>query len=153
MKQVEEFPARSRCQGTKKDGSPCPATAPPGKLFCAFHDPGLAEQRAAGRRQGGRVRSKAAAVLPPTAPDLPLKRVEDVVALLGESINLTRRGQLDPKVSNALGYLSSVLLKELQDSDLAAQLAELRKDLEALKQREQQQRELHNGQCQHTPRG
>jgi hypothetical protein len=118
------------------------------------HDPDLAEERIRGRRQGGKTRSKAAAVLPSTVPDLPLAKVGDVVVLLAETINQTRKGLLDPKVSNAIGCLSSVLLKALQDTDLAAQLAELRRDLEELKQREQQQRqELTNGQCQHTPRG
>src|SRR5262245_19018245 len=119
-------------QAMKKDGSPCPVEARPSG-YCWAHDPGLAEARAAGRRQGGRTRSTPAAVLPADAPDLPVRTVADVVALLGTTINETRRGELDPKVANAVGYLTSVLLRALQDSDLAAQLDELRRELEELK--------------------
>jgi hypothetical protein len=121
-----------RCKATKKDGSPCPVEARPSG-YCWVHDPELARSRSRGRREGGKTRSKPAAVLPATAPDLPIRTVADVVGLLAESINRTRKGGLDPKVANAVGYLSSVLLRALQDSDLAAQLAELRQELEELK--------------------
>jgi hypothetical protein len=126
-----------RCKATKKDGSPCPVEARPSG-YCWVHDPELARSRARGRREGGKARSKPAAVLPATAPDLPIRTVADVVGLLAESINRTRKGELDPKVGNAVGYLSSVLLRALQDSDLAARLAELREDLEGLKHDERQ---------------
>ena len=123
------------CKALKKDGSSCPVEARPSG-YCWVHDPELAVSRSRGRRQGGKSRSKPAAVLPATAPDLPVRTVTDVVALLAESINQTRKGGLDPKVANAIGYLSSVLLRALQDSDLAEQLAELRQELEELKDAE-----------------
>src|SRR5262249_19892614 len=59
----------------------------PGNERCVFHDPELAEERAEGRRQGGRNRSLKAATLPPAPPDLPLKTVGDVVTLLSQTIN------------------------------------------------------------------
>jgi hypothetical protein len=51
------------------------------------------------------------------------KTVDDVVALLGETINHVRRGALDPKVGTAVGYLAGLLLKALEQGDLAARLA------------------------------
>ncbi len=44
--------------------------------------------------------------------------------MLADSINRLRRGQLDPRVANAMGYLASVLLKAL-DQKLEERLAHL----------------------------
>jgi hypothetical protein len=43
--------------------------------------------------------------------------------LLGDSINQIRRGELDPRVANAMGYLASVLLKALQQGPIEERLA------------------------------
>jgi hypothetical protein len=43
---------------------------------------------------------------------------------LADSINRLRRGQLDPRVANAMGYLASILLKAL-DQRLEERLAYL----------------------------
>jgi hypothetical protein len=43
----------------------------------------------------------------------------DVALLLAVTINQARRGELDPKVANCVGYLGSVLVKTLEQSDLA----------------------------------
>ena len=52
-------------------------------------------------------------MLPPETPDNPLRSTTDVSTLLSESINQVRRGQLDPRVANAVGYLASILLNAL----------------------------------------
>jgi hypothetical protein len=57
------------------------------------------------------------------SPDRPLGTVDDVVGLLGETINHVRRGALDPKVGTAVGYLAGLLLKALEQGDRAARLA------------------------------
>ena len=54
-----------------------------------------------------------ATVLPPETPDNPLRSTTDVSTLLSESINQVRRGQLEPRVANAVGYLASILLNAL----------------------------------------
>jgi hypothetical protein len=51
--------------------------------------------------------------------------MNDVSALLGDSINRLRRGELDPKVANAMGYLSSVLLRALEQGSLEERMAKL----------------------------
>jgi hypothetical protein len=60
---------------------------------------------------GGMNRSKTAAVLAPDTPDHPLQNTQDVSVLLGDSINRLRRGELDPRVANAMGYLACVGLR------------------------------------------
>jgi hypothetical protein len=118
------------CEHTKGDGRPCRANARAGSRFCFFHDPAAAEQRAAARRRGGQARSRRAAVLPPGTQDLPLSQVGDVGVLLALTINQTRRGELDPKVANAVGYLASVQLKALSESDLARKVDQLQEMVE-----------------------
>jgi hypothetical protein len=63
-------------------------------------------------------------VLPSDTPDHPLGDTNQVSVLLADSINRLRRGQLDPRVANAMGYLASVLLKAL-DQRLEERLAHL----------------------------
>src|SRR5205085_8511254 len=91
--------------------------------YCFFHCPTVATERNQARRAGG-CRNKAA-VLPPSAPDCPLRGAEDVVIFIADSINQVRRGQLDPRVGNAVGYLSSVLLKALETGNLERRLSDL----------------------------
>jgi hypothetical protein len=51
--------------------------------------------------------------------------MQDVVTLLGQTINQTRRGQLDTRVANAVGYLAGILLKGLQDADIELRIKRL----------------------------
>ncbi|HUU11390.1 MAG TPA: hypothetical protein VM431_12765 [Phycisphaerae bacterium] len=56
---------------------------------------------------------------------MPLSSMADVIALLGLTINQVRRGELDPKVANAVGYLAATLLRALEQGDIEKRLAEL----------------------------
>ena len=49
-----------RCAGVTRDGTPCNAPPLLGGDYCVFHDPARAEEIAAGRAAGGRMRSHAA---------------------------------------------------------------------------------------------
>jgi len=60
--------------------------------------------------------------------DLPVKRLQtatEVVELLGETINQVRRGEIDLRVSNAIGYLSGILLSAIEKSSYEERLAAL----------------------------
>ena len=57
--------------------------------------------------------------------DNPLRNTHEVVTLLSESINHVRRGQLDPRVANAVGYLSGILLKALEQGRTEERLKHL----------------------------
>lgn len=118
-------PTSRKCQQIKADGKPCQASARAGSDFCFFHDPDAGAERTAARKAGGIERSRRAAVLPADSPIRNLSTIDDVAALLGETINQTRTGKLDPKVANAIGYLSGMLLKALVQGDLEQRIAEL----------------------------
>jgi len=76
-------------------------------------------------RPGGMTRSRPAAVLPADTPDHSLRDTRDVSALLGDSINRLRRGELDPRVANAIGYLAGILLRALEQGPMEERLAHL----------------------------
>jgi hypothetical protein len=111
------------CRATKPDGSSCQAAALPGSDFCFFHDPDRADERreanAAGGRQGKMKTLDAA------APDIKVESCQDVVRLISETINQVRRGQLDPRVANAIGYLANVLIKAVEQGDMEKRLEDL----------------------------
>jgi hypothetical protein len=113
-----------KCHFRKKDGGRCGANAQPANGLCVFHDPARAEDGHRARQAGGVHRSRAAVVLPSETPDHALGDANQVSVLLADSINRLRRGQLDPRVANAMGYLASVLLKAL-DQRLEERLAHL----------------------------
>ncbi len=44
---------------------------------------------------------------------------------MADSINQLRRGQLDPRVANGIGYLTSVLLRALEQGPLEERMAKI----------------------------
>ena len=113
-----------KCQFRKKDGTRCNANAQATNGLCVFHDPDKTEDGRRARRTGGINRNKLA-VLSLETPDNPLGNTNDVSVLLGESINQVRRGQLDPRVANAIGYLASVLLRALEQGSIEDRLKKI----------------------------
>jgi hypothetical protein len=104
----------NKCEFRKKDGVQCRANAQLANGLCVFHDPAQAEEVGKARRAGGISRSSPARVLPADAPDLELKSSKDVGTLLAETISQVRRGQVDPRICTAIGYLSSIVLRALE---------------------------------------
>ena len=114
-----------KCEFRKKNGDCCDAHAQTGKSLCVFHDPARASDGRRARRAGGITRSRAATTLPSDTPDHPLGDTNQVSILLADSINRLRRGELDPRIANAMGYLASVLLKALESGQIEDRLAHL----------------------------
>ena len=102
-----------KCEFRKKNGERCRADAQTGKSLCVFHDPARVSEGRRARQAGGISRSRLALVLPTDTPDHSLGNTTDVSAFLSDSINRLRRGQLDPRVANSMGYLTSVVLRSL----------------------------------------
>jgi hypothetical protein len=97
------------CQAVKPDGIRCQAAALPQSEYCFFHDPTrAAERRAAQSFEGSQNRMKTLAA---DAPDIKITDCRDVVKLISETINEVRRGQIDPRIANAVGFLASVLIR------------------------------------------
>ena len=114
-----------QCEHRLPTGKRCRAHARTNDRFCFFHSAATLADRCRARRAGGVARSRSAAVLPGDTQDLPLHDVGDVCTLLAESINQVRRGQIDPRVANAVGYLASILLGALQQGPLEERMERL----------------------------
>ena len=110
------------CKHVKADGECCRAQTVGGSTFCFFHDPVKATERKAAQKAGGRANRLSGSV---HAEPIPLKTSSDVASLIAETINQVRRSELDPRTANALGYLSNVLLKALEQGDIQTQLETL----------------------------
>jgi hypothetical protein len=114
---------KKSCAATKGDGTACGAAALPGSKFCFFHDPAKAAARRQAQSAGGQANKMA--TLPADVPDVTVEDGADVVKLLGATINQVRRGEIDPRVANAVGYLSNIVLSATGQRELENRLAEL----------------------------
>jgi len=111
------------CQGVKPDGSRCQAATLPGSRHCFFHAPEKASERRAAQSSGGSHNKMK--TLDADAPDLKIDNCRDVVGLISETINQVRKGELDPRVANAVGYLANVLIKAAEQGDMESRLNDL----------------------------
>ena len=117
-------PAQKKsCTASKDDGTACGAAALPGSRFCFFHDPAKAAARRQAQSAGGLANKMA--TLPADAPDVKVEDGADVVKLLGETINQVRRGEIDPRVGNSVGYLANIVLAATGQRELESRIAEL----------------------------
>jgi hypothetical protein len=124
----------SICKHVRADGTACKAIATPSG-FCFFHCPDRAEERAAAGRKGGKGKSKRRAVIlaMADAPAITLRTVSDVLGALEGAATDARRGAMDCKLANAVGYLASIALRAIVASDFEERLSRL----EALAQQQQ----------------
>jgi len=111
------------CQAKTKDGEPCRTPALAGSDFCFFHDPDRADERFEGRAAGGR--QNRMSTLSADAPDVQVETCQDVARLLSATINQVRKGELDPRVANAVGYLANIFIKAIEQGDMEKRIEDL----------------------------
>ncbi|MFY9585380.1 MAG: hypothetical protein WAR21_12915 [Candidatus Acidiferrales bacterium] len=59
------------------------------------------------------------------APDVKVEDCQGVVRLMSATINQVRKGQIDPRVANAIGYLANVLVRAVEQGELERRITEL----------------------------
>jgi len=57
--------------------------------------------------------------------NIEIKNTSDIVELLNETINQVRTGKIEVKIANAVGYLSGICLKALEQGDIEKRLEAL----------------------------
>src|SRR5215469_1231379 len=113
---------KRRCQSTNKAGRRCTAWALKGGTHCFFHEhPEKGEELG---RQGGEAKGVKNA-RGARYGERSLKTVEDVTALLGDTIKDLGLGLIDPKEATAVGYLAAGMLKALQQGDIESRVRAL----------------------------
>jgi hypothetical protein len=91
--------------------------------MCFWHSPDRAGQRATAQLRGGISRQHAVGIR--NAPAVRLESVEEVKTVLADVITKVRRGQLEPKAANALGYLLMQGLKAVEMANIDRRLRAL----------------------------
>lgn len=122
------------CKAKTKTGSPCKATAQAGSDFCFFHDPTKTKERQASKVKGGKSGKLAtlAAVKPWRGQEVAVLQspdVEELVALLADTIDDVRIGAIDPRIANSVGYLAGIILKAKEYDALNERLAAIEEAL------------------------
>ena len=116
-------PIKKNCNATKPDGSRCQASALAKSEFCFFHDPSKAEKRREAQAQGGR--NNGVKTLDDTAPEVKVEDCGDAIALIAETINQVRKGQIDPRVANSVGFLANILIRAVEREKLEQRIEHL----------------------------
>jgi hypothetical protein len=114
---------KKTCKGTKPDGSGCTCAPLPGSDFCFFHDPARAAERREAQSLGGRHNHMK--TLDADAPDVKVENCQDVRLLIAATINQVRKGAIDPRVANAVGYLANVFIKSVEQEAIERRLNEI----------------------------
>ena len=116
-------PNSKTCSGMKPDQSRCQAPALPESEFCFFHDPSKAEMRREAQAQGGR--QNRMKTLEDSTPDVKVEDCGDAIVLLVQTINQVRKGEIDPRVANSVGFLSNILIKAVERDKLETRIHQL----------------------------
>jgi hypothetical protein len=111
---------KKSCKASKRDESPCQAATLAGSDFCFFHDPSQAAARREAQALGGR--QNRMKTLDRSGPDAELEDCRDVAALMSETINQVRKGVIDPRIANAVGYLANILIKAMEQGKLESRI-------------------------------
>jgi hypothetical protein len=114
---------KKRCEALKLDGSRCQAAALPQSNTCFFHDPSKAAERRDAHVAGGRMnRIK---TLGAETPDAKIQDCRDALGLISDTINQVRKGQIDPRVANSIGYLANIAIRAFERSDFETRVEKL----------------------------
>jgi len=117
-----------KCKAIKPDGSQCNVWAMRGKEYCYFCNPEIPDEVKFKARGLGGARSGKN----PVDVDLKilkLKKPEDIIGLLEETINLIRTGRMDTQTGNSIAYCSNHLIKTFEITDLEIRMKELEENL------------------------
>lgn len=105
-----------KCKGTKANEEKCEANAVKDSEFCYFHDPNISDrEKREAQTNGGANR---ALILKKPLPKLALKKPEDTILLIADTISRVRAGTLDIRTANCLGFLSDKLLRAFEITQL-----------------------------------
>jgi hypothetical protein len=111
------------CKANKLDGSKCRTAALPQSEFCLFHDPSRAKQCKEGRSRGGR--GNRLKTLNSQVPDLRIENSFDIIEISSQTINQVRKGELDPRIANAVGYHLLIVMRAIEQSEVQTRIARL----------------------------
>ncbi len=116
-----------QCKYVKADGSQCGGYSITDSEFCFFHVADGAAARLAGWRGGKSSKASSAATKGFAFSNVSIDSIRDVISLLQTCINEVRKGEVDSRVANSVGYLANILVKAMQQGELQRRIENLEK--------------------------
>ena len=113
----------SQCQGTNRNGEPCSAHVYGGEVWCRWHDPARAEDRAEWSRKGGQARSNRARARRQLAGQV--MSIDDIDAVLCVALTKVSEGAMEPGVGSSMAGIAKAIVGIRTASDLEKRLEEL----------------------------
>lgn len=107
-----------KCEHLKQNNSRCGANAMTDSVFCFSHNPDMGVERSIAVLRGGYAQKKPGEPLPPVK----LKSINDVSGLIEDTINRIRTEPLTHHQANSIGYLSGILLKAIEVSEIESRM-------------------------------
>ena len=117
------------CQFIKTDGRKCQAYAVDGSNYCFWHDPKLSQKRAAARKKGGFNRHVGKRS---NRSSYDVETIQDVMEILKDALNDALLLENSQSRARTVGYLSQILIKGIETSELERRLANLERRFEGI---------------------
>ena len=112
-----------KCKFTKPDGTACNINAMKNSGFCWHHSPDVNDQdKHAALSRGGKTKKNKLII---HLPELKIENTKDLPPFLIDTIRNVRSGILSAKIGSVIGYLSGILLRSYEISDLNARIEKL----------------------------
>lgn len=111
----------SKCLFLKSDKTSCNANAITGDNYCFWHSKQTKEQRNQAVMDGGLSPKRSYG----RDDDITINNTQDVLKLIEQTINDLRKNKTSSKLANAIGYLSGIALKTLEQGDLERRIETL----------------------------
>lgn len=99
-----------KCKYIKDNGEQCNATPMKDAGYCFSHNPDTQVEKRLAVVKGGLNSRKVNLNLEPVN----LKEAQEIVALLEDTINGVRSGEIPPNIANTIGYLAGHALKAIE---------------------------------------
>ena len=103
-----------KCEFVKKDGKRCNGYAVGGDNYCFFHSAKYQKARKEAVLKGGNSLKRNYG----KETEVTISNSTEVLKLLEETINDLRQGKTSVKIANAVGYISGIALRAIEQGDL-----------------------------------
>ena len=107
-----------RCDFKKANGARCRANAMARSSYCFLHNPEVEEEKKLAILKGGYSPKQSEKPLPPVE----IKKVDDILALIEDTINRVRTEPMTHQKANCIGYLANIALKVFETSELGEKI-------------------------------
>ena len=111
----------NKCKFIKSDKIQCKANAIQGDSFCFWHSEKVKEQRQEAVTTGGNSPKRSYG----NDEEIKINNTKDVLTLIEQTINDLRKNRTSTRVANAIGYLSGIALKTIEQGDIEKRLEEV----------------------------